>query len=160
MAEVFIGIGSSLNRSESVKVGIQSLKNMFGTLSISPLYESEAVGFKGENFYNLVVGFITTLQVKELLSQLKKIEIESGRLENAIKFTPRTLDLDLLLYDDYVEPQLNIPRAEITKNAFVLKPLAEIAPDRIHPVLNKTYQQLWTEYPKKSQKLWQITDHL
>ena len=160
MAEVFIGIGSSLNRSESVKVGIQSLKNMFGTLSISPLYESEAVGFKGGNFYNLVVGFITTLQVKELLSQLKKIELESGRLENPIKFTPRTLDLDLLLYDDYVEPRLNIPRAEITKNAFVLKPLAEIAPDRIHPVLNKTYQQLWTEYPKKSQKLWQITDHL
>jgi len=66
----------------------------------------------------------------------------------------------LLLYDDHVEPRLNIPRAEITKNAFVLKPLAEIAPDRVHPILNKTYLQLWNEYPKKSQKLWQITEHL
>jgi len=87
VADVFIGIGSSLNRLESVKAGIQSLKNTFGTLSISPLYESEAVGFSGENFYNLVVGFSTTLQVHELLLWLKKIELENGRLENAIKFT-------------------------------------------------------------------------
>jgi len=160
VADVFIGVGSSLNRAESIKAGIQLLKKTFGALQLSPLYESEAVGFDGENFYNLVIGFNTELQVRELLSQLKNIELESGRLENAVKFSPRTLDLDLLLYDDLVEPQLNIPRAEITKNAFVLKPLAEIAPHHVHPVLNKTYQQLWKEYPQSSQKLWQITARL
>ena len=149
-------MGSSINKLESINAGITSLKMEFGQLRVSPLYESEAVGFAGENFYNLVVELKTDLTVQALISRLKAIEIEHGRVKNALKFAPRTLDLDLLLYDHLVDHNINLPRAEITENAFVLKPLAELAPQLKHPVLDKTYQILWEKYPRKKQKLWKI----
>ena len=156
MAQVFIGMGSSINRLESINAGITSLKMEFGELRISPLYESEAVGFAGENFYNLVVELKTELTIHELITKLKMIEIQHGRAANAIKFAPRTLDLDLLLYDQLIDKNINLPRAEIIENAFVLKPLAELAPCLKHPVLDETYQTLWANYPKEKQKLWKI----
>jgi 2-amino-4-hydroxy-6-hydroxymethyldihydropteridine diphosphokinase len=114
------------------------------------------VGFAGGNFYNLVVELKTDLTAAALIARLKAIEIEHGRAENAPKFAPRTLDLDLLLYDQLVDENINLPRAEITENAFVLKPLAELAPHLKHPVLDETYQTLWASYPKEKQKLWKI----
>lgn len=156
MAQVFIGIGSSTNRLVSINSGLASLKAEFGELRVSTLYESEAVGFAGGNFYNLVVELKTDLTAAALISRLKAIEIEQGRAENAPKFAPRTLDLDLLLYDQLVDQKINLPRAEITENAFVLKPLAELAPHLKHPVLNETYETLWADYPKEKQKLWKI----
>jgi 2-amino-4-hydroxy-6-hydroxymethyldihydropteridine diphosphokinase len=156
VAQVFIGMGSSINKLASINAGIAALQEEFGQLQISPLYESEAVGFAGENFYNLVVACTTELTVKALISRLKAIEIEHGREDNALKFSPRTLDLDLLLYDHLIAEEINIPRAEITENAFVLKPLAELAPTLKHPVLDETYQQLWENYPKDKQRLWKI----
>ena len=159
MALVFIGIGSSLNRLESINAGIVSLQEEFSDVRISTLYESEAVGFTGGNFYNLVVECKTDLTVQALISRLKVIEIQHGRAENSIKFAPRTLDLDLLLYNQLVDENINLPRAEITKNAFVLKPLAELAPYLKHPVLDKTYQILWENYPQEKQKLWIIERH-
>jgi 2-amino-4-hydroxy-6-hydroxymethyldihydropteridine diphosphokinase len=160
MAQVFIGMGSSINKLESISAGIASLKKEFGKLRVSTLYESEAVGFIGANFYNLVVELETDLTVEALISRLKAIEIAHGRAENAVKYAPRTLDLDLLLYDQQVDEQINLPRAEITENAFVLKPLAELAPSLKHPVLGETYQTLWANYPKEKQKLWKIEYHL
>lgn len=160
MAQVFIGIGSSINRLENIHLGIASLKRLFGELNISALYESEAVGFAGGNFYNLVVEINTELCAQAVIAQLKEIEIEHGRPANALKFAPRTLDLDLLLYDYKIDKNINLPRAEITKNAFVLKPLAELAPQLKHPVLDETYQALWDNYPKEKQKLWKIDSEL
>ena len=156
MAEVFIGIGSSINRLRNIQSGLSFLKDTFGKLVISTVYESEAVGFTGGNFYNLVVGFNTTLAITELIAQLKSIELAHGRPLKTVKFAPRTLDLDLLLYDQYVDADLNLPRAEIIKNAFVLKPLAELAGQLKHPLLDETYQSLWDNYPQHSQKLWKI----
>jgi 2-amino-4-hydroxy-6-hydroxymethyldihydropteridine diphosphokinase len=153
-------MGSSVNRLESINAGIASLQDEFAELSVSALYESESVGFTGTNFYNLVVEFITDLTVEALILRLKEIEIEHGRAKNTIKFSPRTLDLDLLLYDQLIDQKMNLPRAEITENAFVLKPLAELAPQLKHPVLDKTYQALWTNYPKEKQKLWKIDRHV
>ena len=156
MAQVFIGIGSSLNRLASIKAGIASLQMEFGKLVVSPIYESESVGFIGENFYNLVVGFKTELAIKKLVVMLKSIELKHGRVKNINKSVPTTLYLDLLLYDKVVDHENNLPRAEITKNAFVLKPLSEIAPQFKHPILDETYQILWENYPKDKQKLWKI----
>lgn len=156
MAQVFIGIGSSLHRLESIRAGIASLQMEFGKLVISPIYESESVGFIGENFYNLVVGFKTELAIEKLVVMLKSIELKHGRVKNINKSAPTTLDLDLLLYDKVVDHENNLPRAEITKNAFVLKPLSEIAPQFKHPILDETYQILWENYPKDKQKLWKI----
>lgn len=156
MAKVFLGIGSSINRQKNILLAIKTLKGTFGELTISPVYESEAVGFKGTNFYNLVVSFESTLTAIEIIKELKFIEIQQGRPEKTIKLAPRTIDLDLLLHDQLIEPEIDIPRAEILTNAFVLKPLSEIAPELIHPIVNESYQVLWAKFPKSHQKLWQI----
>lgn len=156
MAEVFIGIGSSINKSENIHSGIAALKAQFGELLLSPLYESEAVGFSGVNFYNLVVKLHTEQNISELIKNLKSIEKQHGRPEKASKFAPRTLDLDLLLYDQQIDPDIDLPRGEILKNAFVLKPLSELAPGLRHPVLGETYQALWSNYPQQKQKLWKV----
>ncbi len=156
MAQVFLGVGSSINKAENIRSGIASLRDEFGELALSPVYESEAVGFSGVNFYNLVVELHTRVDIDELIRILKSIEVKHGRPENAAKFAPRTLDLDLLLYDQQIDPQIDLPRAEILKNAFVLKPLSELAPTLIHPVSGLTYQTLWRNYPQEQQKLWEI----
>lgn len=156
MAQVLVGIGSSIDKQNNIRLGIQALQKKFGILKISPIYESEAVGFTGCNFYNLVVSFDSLLGAQAIINQLKKIEIEQGRPENAIKLAPRTLDLDLLLHAQLINSEIDIPRAEILTNAFVLKPLSELVPLLKHPILNQTYEVLWRNFPKTQQKLWQI----
>jgi 2-amino-4-hydroxy-6-hydroxymethyldihydropteridine diphosphokinase len=156
VAQVFVGIGSSINKRENIRLGIQALKNVFGELNVSPIYESEAIGFNGCNFYNLVVSFDSLLDAQAIIKKLKSIEVQQGRLEKAIKFSPRTLDLDLLLHDQLIDLTIDLPRAEILTNAFVLQPLSELAPDLKHPILNEPYEMLWRKFPKQQQKLWQI----
>ena len=156
MAEVFIGIGSSINWAENIRLGIASLQAEFGELLLSPLYESEAVGFSGVNFYNLVVKLHTEQNIAELINMLKSTERRHGRPEKSSKFSPRTLDLDLLLYDQQIDPEFDLPRGEILKNAFVLKPLSELAPTLRHPILGETYRALWSRYPQEKQKLWKV----
>lgn len=156
MARIFIGIGSSINRRENIRQGVLLLKEHFGQLYLSSVFESEAVGFDGGNFYNLVAEFNSELPVKQIISELKKIEVQLGRPKKAIKYAPRTLDLDLLLYDLKIAPELDLPRAEIIKNAFVLQPLAELAPTLLHPILAVSYKELWSQYPPNKQKLWKI----
>ncbi|WP_022941703.1 2-amino-4-hydroxy-6-hydroxymethyldihydropteridine diphosphokinase [Psychromonas hadalis] len=156
MALVFVGIGTSINRENNVRLAIQALQAEFGVLQISPVYESEAVGFKGANFYNLVVSLNSQLDAKTMIKKLKKIEKQQGRTEKTIKFSPRTLDLDLLLHDQLIDAEIDVPRAEILKNAFVLQPLSELAPQLKHPISQEIYQALWDKFPKQQQKLWQI----
>lgn len=156
MAQIFIGIGSSINRRENIHLGIQALQAEFGPLTCSPIYESEAVGFNGCNFYNLVVSFSSNLNAQQIIKKLKTIEVQQGRPLKTVKFAPRTLDLDLLLHDQLINSTIDLPRAEILTNAFVLQPLSEIAPTLNHPILNKSYQDLWEQFPKDTQKLWKI----
>ena len=156
MAHIFVGVGSSINRQDNIREGILLLKDTFGELKLSSIFESESVGFKGGLFYNLVVELNSELSISLVIQKLKKIEVQLGRPEKAIKFAPRTLDLDLLLYDQEIEHTLDLPRAEIIKNAFVLQPLAELAPTLIHPILGVSYQNLWSQYPAGTQKLWKV----
>ncbi|OEY66508.1 2-amino-4-hydroxy-6-hydroxymethyldihydropteridine diphosphokinase [Marinobacter sp. X15-166B] len=156
-AQVYISIGSNIDREHHVLAALDALADRFGELDISSVYESEAVGFDGSPFYNLVVGVKTELTVAGLTQFFKQLETSHGRRRNAPKFSARTLDLDILLYDDRVGrvDSVELPRAEILSNAFVLLPLAEIAPDRVHPVAQQTYRQLWQAYDR-DQKLWPI----
>ena len=158
MTQVFLGLGSNLEREKNIKAGLYALKNLFGELIISPIYESESVGFKGRHFYNLVVSLNTELSIAQLSESLKKIEDENGRVRSGPKYSPRTLDIDILTYGDFVgvEANVELPRDEITKNAFVLLPLSDIAPNELHPVLKKSYAELWSTYDKNSQALWKI----
>ncbi len=154
MAEIYISLGSNINRQHYIDQGLNALNDTFGLLTLSSLFESEAVGFAGKAFYNMVVGVKTEKSLSDVAAALRSIEFANGRSENAKKFSSRTLDLDLLLYDDVIAEQpAQIPRDEITKNAFVLWPLAEIAGHLIHPTIGQSYQQLWHLYDKNQQQL-------
>lgn len=158
MTQVFLGLGSNLDREKNIRAGLHALTNIFGDLKLSQVYESESVGFKGSNFYNLVASLQTDLTIAELSETLKKIEDENGRVRTGPKYSPRTLDIDILTYGDFVgvEAGVDLPRAEITENAFVLLPLSELVPDELHPHLKKSYTELWANYDKNVQALWKI----
>lgn len=155
--QVFIGLGSNIDAELHIKKGMELLTDYFPDCKFSPLYESESVGFEGDNFINLVAEFSSELAIDEISNILGKIEDASGRTRAGSKFSARTLDLDLLLYGDVILTKpIVLPRGEITENAFVLLPLSKLAPDLKHPVLDQTYAELWQEYPQKKQNLWKL----
>lgn len=158
MTSIYLSLGSNVDRHRHIAAALDALALLLGDLRISSVYESKSVGFDGSNFFNLVVGADTSLSIADLSERLKKIEDDNGRKRNGPKFSPRTLDIDILTYGDFVgtEAGVELPRAEITKNAFVLWPLAEIAPQVRHPLLKQTYEDLWVAYDKSSQHLWPI----
>ena len=158
MTAIYLSLGSNVDRHKNITAALDALAALLGGLQISSVYESKSVGFDGSNFFNLVVGAHTTLSIVELSETLKRIEDNNGRKRNGSKFSPRTLDIDILTYGDFVgvESDIELPRAEITKNAFVLLPLSEIAPDELHPQLQKNYRDLWFDYDRTSQSLWVI----
>ena len=157
MTNVFVSIGSNISREQYITNALCALEVAFGSLQLSSVYESEAVGFAGDNFYNLVVGFETDLSVGALTQRLKEIEADNGRVHGCAKFSARTLDIDILTFDQVVGniSGVELPRQEITENAFVLLPLSEIAASELHPVLKEAYSNLWSAYSKK-QLLWPV----
>jgi 2-amino-4-hydroxy-6-hydroxymethyldihydropteridine diphosphokinase len=157
VTRVFLSIGSNIDRETNIRAGVAALRECFGELRLSTVYESEAVGFEGDPFYNLVAGFETDITPEELVAALRAIEDRHGRVRTGPRFSSRTLDIDLLLYGDAVfDAPVVIPRKEITRNAFVLLPLAELAPDAVHPLTGKTYAAMWEAFDKASQPLWPV----
>lgn len=152
MPRGYISLGSNIDKEKNVISALDSLKTQFGKLIVSSTFESEAIGFSGEPFYNLIIGFDSDLEVKKVAKILRKIEEDHGRTRTCKKFSSRTLDLDLILYGDLVisDGRLQIPRNEIEHYAFVLEPLAEIAPDLKHPVDHKRYADLWRDFDKSN----------
>ncbi|WP_022948109.1 2-amino-4-hydroxy-6-hydroxymethyldihydropteridine diphosphokinase [Methylohalobius crimeensis] len=151
MPKTFVSIGSNLEREEHIPQALAELEETFGPLSVSSVYESEAEGFEGPPFYNLVVGFDTELSRPAVLEKLKEIEHNHGRGPQSRKFASRTLDLDLILYGDLIlekpdSDRLQLPREDILRYAFVLEPLNEITPERRHPVTGKTYRAHWQAF--------------
>ena len=158
MARIYISIGSNIERERHIRAALTGLRGQFSNVLCSSIYESEPVGFQGDNFYNAVVAGDTEKTVQEVAHCLTAIEAQHGRVRVSTRFASRTLDLDLLLYDDLVvhERDIKLPRAEILKNAFVLRPLAEIAPDAQHPVARRSYAELWRDFPSTEQRLWLV----
>ncbi len=152
MATVYLSIGSNIEREKHIRAGVTALKNQFGNVELSSVYEADAVGFNGAAFLNLIATFETQQTPSQVNAILDTIEKENGRTIEQKKFNPRTLDLDLVLYDNLIsnKPNLKIPKGEITRYAFVLEPLAEIAGDLKHPVTQQSYKELWQRFDKSN----------
>lgn len=145
---VYLGIGSNVNRERNISHALDCLLKDYGSLSVSSVYESEAFGFDGAPFFNLVAGVTTDESVSKIMQKLRAIENACGRRRDVPRFSDRTLDIDLLLYGDAVGEidGVKLPRADITEYAFVLWPMAEIAGNLLHPVEKVSYASLWGRF--------------
>lgn len=158
MPLIYLGIGSNMDRTRHIVSGLDMLSDALGEMIISSVYESAAVGFDGDPFYNLAVGVESTMELAQLKTLLKTIEDMNGRDRAGPKFSARTLDIDVLTYGDLVGRYEGVllPRAEITQNAHVLLPMAEIAGELKLPGTDQSYRALWEDYDKTRQQLWTV----
>ncbi len=145
MTQAFVGIGSNIEPARHVKAAVATLRANFEEVTCSTVYQTEAIGFEGPPFYNLVARFETAKTLEEVVARLHSIEARFGRIDSGLRYSSRTLDLDLLLFGDRVSREpIQLPHQDILEYAFVLKPLAELAPRLRHPVLRRTFTELWT----------------
>ena len=121
MALIFLSLGSNIQRQLHLSNALDSLAENFGDMIISSVYESIAVGFEGDSFYNLVVGIHSKMDIHEISSLLKQIEDQNGRDRNAPRFGPRSLDIDILTVDDIAGELggISLPRDEVLKNCLL-----------------------------------------
>ena len=158
MTELALSIGSNINAAQNIRAALEALRLEFGNTVCSTVFESEAVGFEGDNFLNLVVIIDTEKKLADIALALKQLEDSLGRDRSQVKFSGRPIDIDILIYGDEAGTKqgIQLPRPEITQNAFVLQPLAELMPDQTHSLSGVSYAQLWNDYDKSRQKLWPI----
>ena len=151
MPRIWVSLGSNIEREKHIRAAVAELERLLGPASISPVYETDAEGFEGPAFYNLVTGHETDLPAEKLMRLFRQLEDELGRERGENRFDSRTMDIDLLTYGDLIGEVAGkqLPRDDITDYAFVLKPLCDLAPDEVHPVLGKSYRQMWEEFEPK-----------
>lgn len=155
MPDVYVAAGSNIEPKQNLRTAINALKRRLGDVHVSRAYRNKAVGFEGPEFVNLVIGFKADLTLTEVLSVLQAVEGLCGRARKAPKFEPRTMDLDLLIYGDMVcaTHAITLPRPDLVKRAYMLGPLAELAPNLVHPTLHKTIGELWQEFDQSAHPL-------
>jgi 2-amino-4-hydroxy-6-hydroxymethyldihydropteridine diphosphokinase len=148
-----------VEREKHIPEALNELDALFGPLNVSSVYESEAIGFEGDPFYNLALEFQSDVPAGEIARMLRSIEFAHGRAADCRKFEARTLDIDLVLYGDYVgeDSSLRLPREEAIQVAYMLEPLAEIAPEFIHPVKGLNFARLWEEFDKSQLRQKRVT---
>ncbi len=151
MAICYLGFGSNTRREFYLDEGLGALASKYTIIAISPVYQSPALGFDGDDFYNLCVKIELDTTIDELNKFLKSVEDANGRERNLGKYSFRTLDIDILLVDALVglHDSVQLPRSEIVRNDFVLKPLVDIAPDLNDPVDGVRYAQKWALLSEK-----------
>ena len=144
MHEVWVGGGSNENRNKNVCLAIEKMKVIFHQIRISKIYDTQAVGFDGPPFYNFVVYGQTMLSPSQVYWCLRKVEKDQGRTRGHAKFNNRPIDLDLLMYNDLTlhTACFKLPREEILQEIYVLRPLADLSPDLIHPEEKKSIKHL------------------
>jgi 2-amino-4-hydroxy-6-hydroxymethyldihydropteridine diphosphokinase len=150
VTEVFVAAGSNVDPVANLRRALDVLAKHYPGLRCSRAYRNAAVGFEGDDFVNLVVGFETTEDVSAVIGHLHEAEAACGRARNAPKWAARSMDLDILLYGALVtdEPGLALPRPDLVRRAYMLGPMAELAPDLVHPTLGATMRELWAEFDR------------
>lgn len=147
-AEAYVGIGSNIDPERHIGRALAALARDFGPTAVSPFYRSAPVGFEGPDFVNGVVRISPSGDdIDALAVALKRLEREAGRREFP-RTASRELDLDLLLWGTRVlrRGKLVLPRPDVLEYAFVLRPLAELAPAAVHPVTGRTYAWHWDHF--------------
>jgi 2-amino-4-hydroxy-6-hydroxymethyldihydropteridine diphosphokinase len=152
VARAWLSLGSNQDPQRHLAAAIAELRARFGALILSPTYESAAVGFDGPPFWNLAAGLDPgDLDPVALDAWLHALEDRQGRRREVPRFSSRTLDVDLLLYGDRVlrgPGNLQLPRPELAEQAFVLRPMVDIAAELLHPTLGRTLADLWREFER------------
>jgi 2-amino-4-hydroxy-6-hydroxymethyldihydropteridine diphosphokinase len=158
--QVFVAAGSNVAPHEHMARAALELARAFPDVRFSPWYRNRAAGFDGADFINLVASFATELSVDELTSVLHAIEEHCGRPREAPRWAPRTMDLDILLYGDLVcrRPGLTLPRPDLLVRAYMLGPLAYLAPDLVHPGAGVSIGELWRGFDKAAHPLERIPE--
>ena len=152
MSRVFVGIGSNINKEDNLRSCLNTLSGIFRNIRKSSVYQSAAVGFEGDDFYNMVVALETSLRPEYVSKLFFEIEKRHGRKRGKNQFVARELDLDQLLYDDLIVDKdgLRLPHKDLTRYAFVLKPMQEIAGDLIHPQIGMCFSELWKNFEQRA----------
>jgi 2-amino-4-hydroxy-6-hydroxymethyldihydropteridine diphosphokinase len=159
VTEAYVAAGSNVEPILNLRRALDVLATQFAPLRVSHAYRNAAVGFTGDDFVNLVVGFDTDLPVGAVIERLHEAEAACGRARNAPKWAPRSMDLDILLFGDSVceEPGLILPRPDLVRRPYMLGPMAELAPDLRHPTLGLTLGELWQRFDRDAHAM-QVVD--
>lgn len=150
MSRAYLSLGSNLQPERHLRSAIAALRECFGAVVVSPVYRTRAVGFDGNDFCNAAAVIDTDLEPQALNDWLHALEDAHGRDRTGPRYGDRTLDIDIVLFDDRTfdgPGHLRIPRPEL-QYAFVLKPLADIAPQVVVPGTGRTLAQLWADHPE------------
>jgi len=153
---VYVSAGSNIAPEHHLRMACQALEAIYGELTLSSVYRNPTVGFKGNDFLNMVIGFSTHETPEQIVANFEQLHQRAGRRRQANPFCSRTLDLDLLMYGDLVRPELKLPHGDIQKYGFVLGPLAEIAPNLRHPVSGRTMRSLWADFDRAAHPMTRV----
>lgn len=154
MERAYLSLGSNVEPVANLSSALAALRARFGEVRVSAAYRFPAVGFDGADFVNLAAIIETDLPAAALNTWLHALEDSHGRRRDVPRFSDRTLDIDIVLYGAHVlqgDGNLQVPRDELS-HAFVLRPLAEIAPDAVVPTRRLSLQQLWQQHAEHARE--------
>ena len=157
-ATIYLGLGSNVDPEANLRLAVRELTLRYGDLVISDVYQSAAFGFEGDDFLNLVVSMQSECSALSICDEIELIHNLAGRERSSNKWEARPLDIDLLLYNDEIidEPPVRVPRKDVLEYSFVLRPLAEIAPDLQHPVTGRSMLEHWQEFDAASHPITRV----
>jgi len=145
MTQVYLGLGANVKPQASLQAGVAELREQFGAIALSPVSLAPAIGMHGPDFLNMVVRFACPMSLSELMTWIRRVEAKHGRIRPAAandKPASHGLDMDVLLFGELVDSELKVPRPDILTCAYVLQPLADLAPNLVHPCSGQSMAQL------------------
>ena len=157
MTTAYLSLGSNVRPEANLRLGVRELARRYGDLIVSPTYRNEAFGFSGADFLNLVLRCDAKSSLTALRHDLEEIHALAGRSRNA-KQADRTLDIDVLMYGRQIveTSAIELPRPDILRYSFVLKPLADIAPEETHPRTGMSFAEHWAAWPQDEHPLTRV----